>query len=120
PTEADRQEIFRYYLSPPRLKEFDRLDQIDLALLASKATLFTPADIRVVVQTAARRRVQSVASGPLMLTTEELLRVGQQHPRRIRREMASEWMGEVTEELGPHQPQLLWLGEEIARAFGTR
>jgi AAA+ superfamily predicted ATPase len=117
PNEADRQAIFHYYLSPPQLEGFAGLDQIDTFQLASQATLFTPSDIRVVVQAAARRRIHAATNGSFTLTTEELLQAVQQHPRSIRHEMASVWLSEVSEELGARHPRLVWLGEEIERTF---
>lgn len=115
PDEADRKAIFSYYLS--RLRGCSSIGAIDTAHLASQTVLFTPADIRTVVQNAARRKVLTMAE-ELILSTEDILGVAQQHPRSIRREIAKNWAKEVAGDLGASHPQLLWLNDEIDRAFG--
>ena len=119
PDEADRARIFDYYLSPPRLKEFKNLDTIDTKQLAAEAILFTPADIKTVVQTAARQAIRrATSSAELSLSTESICKAIRQHPRSTRCEVAKGWSKEAAGELGPHDRRLLWLEQEIARAFG--
>jgi ATP-dependent 26S proteasome regulatory subunit len=113
PDEADRAKIFEYYLSAPRLKGFRNQQDIDIASLAAEAILFTPADIKTVVQTAARQAIrQSNSIGP-SLDTEGIYDVIYQHPRSIRYKMAQKWVKEVAEELGHQDKRLAWLEEEI-------
>lgn len=117
PDEKDRAKIFEYYLSPPRLKEFKDADSIDTKRLAEESFLFTPADIKVVVQTVARHAIRGTASHEPSLSTESISKAIRQHPRSIRHEMARDWVREATEELGCQDEKILWLEEEIGQAF---
>jgi AAA+ superfamily predicted ATPase len=119
PDKTDRLKIFDYYLSPPRLKGFKNNDAINQERLAAEAVLFTPADIKSVVQTAARQAIRETSlSREPSLSTESICRAIQQHHRSLHHEMVMGWSRQAAEELGHHDKQLLWLEEEIARAFG--
>jgi len=118
PDEADRAKIFEYYLSPPRLKEFKNKQAIDTKRLAAEAILFTPADIKTAVQTAARQAIRETNSYGPLLSTETICKAIRQHPRSVRRNMAREWFEEAVEEFGHQDKRLAWLDEEIARVFG--
>lgn len=118
PNVTDRAQIYEYYLSPPRLREFENTQDIDTGRLADESVLFTPADIKTVVQTAARKAIREAnVYGPL-LSTEGISTVISRHPRSIRRDMAAGWIEETAEEVGQQDKQLLWLKEEVERAFG--
>ncbi len=118
PNASDRAKIYEYYLSPPQLIEFQNTQSIDMERLADESVLFTPADIKAVVQTAARKAIREAdAHGPL-LATEDISTVISRHPRSIRRDMATSWIEETAEEVGQQDAQLLWLKEEVERAFG--
>lgn len=118
PGKDDRVKIFDYYLSPPNLKEFKNQQAIDIERLAEEAILFTPADIKTVIQTAARQAIRENNSKGPLLSTEKICKIIRQHPRSIRRDMAREWVKETTEELGHEDKRLSWLEDEIERAFG--
>lgn len=119
PDEADRAAIFRYYLQPPRLAGFREIEAIDEALLAQATSLYTPADIKAVVHTAARKAIRQAVDGEApVLTTNELLDVARGWPRSIRRDQALDWIVEAALELGG-DPKLQWLREEVIRAYGT-
>ncbi|RQW77099.1 MAG: hypothetical protein EHM14_15150 [Methanothrix sp.] len=101
------------------MKEFKNIRAIDTKRLAAEAILFTAADIKTVVQTAARQAIRESNSNGPSLSTENIIKVIRQHPRSIsiRREgMAEKWVEEAAEELGIQDKQLSWLKEEIARA----
>ncbi|MFN8485874.1 MAG: ATP-binding protein [Anaerolineae bacterium] len=118
PDVSDREEIFNYYLSPPRLQQI-RLSGIDLRSLATEAVLFTPADIKTVVQKAARRAVQAHPDKP-SLSTDHIRQAMLLHSRSIRQDMAEEWVEEASTELGIRDQRLLWLREEMRRALVQR
>ena len=119
PDKADRVEIFDYYLSPLRLKGFKNTAAVDKERLATEATLFTPADIKTVVHAAARQAIrETVSSQEPSLSTENISRAIVQHHRSLHREMVIGWARETAEELGHHDKQLIWLEDEISRAFG--
>lgn len=117
PTEADRRAIFEHYAK--RLKNIDV--RVDSASLARDTPLFTPADIKAVVQGAARRAVCSTeGSATPAVTTEDLARLVQKHPRAIQKPIAEEWIAEARLELGGvEKEQLDWLQEEVKRAYGA-
>ncbi len=119
PTEADRIELFRYYLMSPRLRGFGGGEQIVVDLLATATTLFTPADIRAVVQAAARQSIfRNGAVGAPALTTDDLVVTIRQHTRSVRRDQANQWLTEAEEDLGTGDARIGWLRDEIERAFG--
>lgn len=119
PTEADRSALWRYYLMPPRLRGFGGGEQIDVDLLATATTLFTPADIRAVVQAAARQSIfRNGAVGIPALTTDDLVVTIRQHTRSVRRDQANQWLAEAEEDLGTGDARIGWLRDEIERAFG--
>ena len=118
PDKDDRVKIFDYYLSPPRLIGFKNQQSIDTKLLAEEAILFTPAHIKTVIHTAARLAIRENNSKGAVLSTESICRAIRQHPRSVRHDMAVEWVNETEEELGPQDRQLLWLKDEMKRAFG--
>lgn len=118
PTHDDRRAIFGYYLSPPRLRGIVGADTIDLTTLAEQTTLFTPADIRGVVQAAARQSIARSREATPELATDDLLRAVQSHTRSVRGDQARRWLDEVSEDLGTSDSRVQWLRDEIQRAFG--
>jgi len=120
PTEADRSALFRYYLMPPRLRGFGGGEQFNVDLLAALTTLFTPADIRAVVQSAARQSIfqKGEAVAPVLTTGDLVATIGQ-HTRSVRRDQANKWLAEAEEDLGTDDARIGWLRDEIERAFGS-
>lgn len=119
PGTGDREAIFRYYVKPLGERGFEGVDGIDYGALASRATLFTPADIRTAVHTAARQQARPDQGAAPTLSTDILIQAIGRHPRSIRRDMADSWVLEVAGEFGGAHPQLQWLREEITRAYGS-
>lgn len=118
PTEADRRALFHYYLQPPRLRGFEGVANIDIGLLARITPLYTPADIRSIIQYAARQSIfRGEDNKPPVLTSEDVIQAVQNQGRSIRREQAEEWIHEVHHDLGTANDQLEWLKEEVGRAF---
>lgn len=118
PTENDRREILQYYLSEPRLRGFGDLADIDIPGLAAATPLYTPADLRTLIQAAARRGIRRAADEqPPLLTNDDLKAALRAYPRSIRKDQAEAWLEEVAGDLNPADSQLCWLREEIARAF---
>ena len=115
PNSADRAAIFEYYLKPPQAIGFRNTDEIDTATLAEASALFTPADIRTVVERAKRRSIQVSPDNPA-IDPEMLLDGIRNHPRSIRKEMAIEWLNETSADLGDDL-RLSWLRREIESAF---
>ncbi len=117
PDETDRAAIFHYYLTAPRLKGFAADAQIDVAQLAQASPLYTPADIKALVHSAARASIRQATEiqAPL-LTTSDLLATMRSWPRSIRYDVAQQWIEEAELELG-NDPHLQWLREEVARAY---
>jgi AAA+ superfamily predicted ATPase len=117
PDVTDRAKIFEYYLSPARLTEFGNTSRIDTMRLAEESVLFTPADIKTVVQAAARQAIRETYPGRPSLSNDSLSHAVRRHPRSLRSIMCSDWVAEVGEELGRDDKGLAWLEQEIGRAF---
>jgi len=112
PTEDDRAEIFRYYLT--KLKELPGISACDIKQLAKDTPLFSPADIKALVNSAARKAIRkSSESEPPALTHEMLLESVGTHPRSIRTEAAEDWLKEVTEEISPDNREIEALQRDI-------
>lgn len=119
PTEDDRCAIFEYYLGGERLRRIAGIDRIDTHALAATTRLFTPSDIRCVVEGAVRLAVGRTAeqSAPT-LDTGELLARASEHPRTIQRDDAARWIEEARLELGRADPSLEWLRGEVRDVLG--
>jgi SpoVK/Ycf46/Vps4 family AAA+-type ATPase len=119
PNENDRREIFEYYLSGTRLRGVCGLERIDTHTLAASTRLFTPSDIRCVVEGAVRRAVwRSNDQSPPALDMGELLeRIGE-HPRTIQRDDAARWLDEARLEIGRADATLEWLEREVRDVLG--
>jgi hypothetical protein len=107
--------IFDHYLA--RLKNMSV--SVDTATLARASHLFTPADIKTVVHTAARRAVPTAANatGP-RIGTEALLSVIREHPRAIQKRTAEKWIEEAYSELGALEHERLEeLSTEVRSAY---
>lgn len=114
PQEDDRREIFEYYLGGDQRRGIRGIDGIDTYALAANTRLFTPSDIRCVVEGAVRRAVWRAGEHgvPTLDTGELLARVGE-HPRTIQRDDAARWIEEARLELGRADPTLEWLEREV-------
>jgi AAA+ superfamily predicted ATPase len=118
PNESDRKEIFEYYLNPALRSGISGLNKINTSKLASLTTLFSPADIKVVVETATRRAIaRTDGDSRVALSTDAILKVMEGHQRSIPKGMALEWLKEARLELGDSEEGLLWLEREIAQAY---
>jgi SpoVK/Ycf46/Vps4 family AAA+-type ATPase len=118
PNEGDRKLIFDYYLGPSRLAEIDGVDQVDTSRLARITPLFAPADIRVVVETTARRAVvRAAAEQRPRIDDRKLTETIQIHARSIQANDAIAWIEEAEQELGRNDSQLEWLRAEMERAY---
>jgi len=119
PNETDRQAIFTYYLGALQRSGFSGIEGIDTARLATEAMLYTPADIKAVVQTAARRRVRTaVEEQPPALRTDDVRQAMRQHTRSIKQDVGQLWFNEALAD-NKHHPRLRWLHEEMGRTFKT-
>ena len=112
----DRAKIFEYYLSSPRLIGFRNQQEIDIMKLSEEAILFTPADIKNVVQKAARRAIRESNSNEPSISTECIHNAILVHTRSIQCEMADKWITETVEELGTNDKRIEWLRKEIEDA----
>lgn len=120
PNENDRRAIFEYYLGP-RLQNVHGASSVDTAELARATPLFTPADIKTVVESTVRRaiyqRAATAAARPA-IDTGMLLEVAKRHPRAIQHAAAEAWLAEAKTELGADDaPHLEWLSREIRVAY---
>ena len=95
------------------------LDGIDMHALAASTRLFTPSDIRCVVEGAVRRAVWRAGDHdvPTLDTGALLARVGE-HPRTIQRDDADRWLEEARLELGRADATLEWLEREVRDILG--
>ena len=106
PNDKDRAEIFSYYLQRYGGSTVVGLETIDPDLLAAQARLFTPADIKSVVEMTLRRAL--LAAGrindgqPPSLTMIAMLQTIRHHPRSIQRDDALRWIAETSNDLGPN------------------
>ena len=120
PNEHDRKLIYDYYLGPERLAEVDGLDRIDSTRLSQASPLFAPADIRVVVETAARRAIaRTKRDDRPRLDEASLMAAVRSHSRSIQANDAIQWVEEAEGELGADDPQLRWLRGEIELAYAN-
>lgn len=119
PTEDDRREIFQYYLGDSRRCSILGIDRIDTQALAVATRLFTPSDIRCVVEGAVRRAIGRVdeQSAPA-LDTRELLACVTDHPRTLQRDDAVQWIAEAHLELGRADASLEHLAREVRDLLG--
>jgi ATP-dependent 26S proteasome regulatory subunit len=119
PNEDDRREIFAYYLGSDRLRSIVGIERIDIQALAAATRLFTPSDIRCVVEGAVRRAIGRAdeQSVPRLDTAELLARVAE-HPRTIQRDDAARWLEEARLELGRSDAGLEWLEHEVRDVLG--
>jgi AAA+ superfamily predicted ATPase len=118
PTKEDRADIFKYYLKYPQLKEFPGItDSADSDIkelieeLAVATPLFSPADIKAVVCSAARQAVRK--SAPPALTHQMLRESVRGHNRSIQVDAAQAWLEEVAQEISPDQPEIAALQRDI-------
>lgn len=118
PTVDDRREIFAHYLSAERLRGVEGLTALDVRALAETTPLYTPADIKAVVDTALRRAISRVeGDGSPHLSTEDLQGVLRHHQRAIQRDAAIGWIRETRQELGPADKALMRLEEEVRQVY---
>ncbi|WP_438040187.1 AAA family ATPase [Sorangium sp. So ce128] len=119
PQEDDRREIFEHYLGGDQRRGIRGIDGIDTHALAANSRLFTPSDIRCVVEGAVRRAVWRASDHdvPTLDTGELLARVGE-HPRTIQRDDAARWLEEARLELGRADATLEWLEREVRDILG--
>jgi AAA+ superfamily predicted ATPase len=118
PDEMDRKAIFDYYLSPSMRMGISGLSDVDTGSLASVTTLYSPADIKVVVETATRRAIaRTDGEKEVVISTQSIMDVITGHQRSIQRESALEWLDEARLELGTTEKGLVWLEKEIGKAF---
>lgn len=113
PTEEDRAEIFAYYLGQERFGGIRGIRDIDVQALVGTTRLFTPSDIRCVVERAVRRAIgrSDEQSAPSLDTGDLLTGIGE-HPRTIQRDDALRWLSEARLELGKADAALEWLERE--------
>jgi len=118
PTPEDRREIFAYYLSAARLPGVEGLNTIDMPELAHKTPLFTPADIKAVVETALRRAIHRAGDDRPRLGTLEIDEVLRRHQRTIYRDAALQWIESTRADLEKGDPALLHLEDEVRSVYG--
>jgi AAA+ superfamily predicted ATPase len=118
PTVDDRGEIFAHYLSAERLRGVLGLTALDARALAEATPLYTPIDIKVVVDTALRRAISRVeGDGSPQLSMEDLQDVLRHHQRTIQRDAAIGWILETRQELGPADRALMRLEAEVRQVY---
>lgn len=115
PTEGDRKLLLDHYFG--RLKNMSV--KVDTAAIARQTPLFTPADIKTVVQTAGRRAVAtSAVDATPTISMDEITGVLGQHTRAIQRRAAEDWIAEARIELGQQErANLDWLEAEVRAAY---
>ncbi|MCY1061458.1 ATP-binding protein [Nannocystis sp. SCPEA4] len=118
PNPEDRSKIFAHYLSAIRLPGVDGLDAIDSAALAQKTPLFTPADIKAVVETALRRAIHRAGDDRPQLGMLQLLEVLHHHQRAIHPDAALHWVASTRADLGVNDLALLQLEDEVRQVRG--
>jgi ATP-dependent 26S proteasome regulatory subunit len=119
PTVDDRREIFDHYLSPARLPEVNGLHEMDTRALAEETLLYTPADIKTIVDTALRRAVfRAENDASPRIDIGDLREVVRTQPRSIQREAAVIWIRETRMELGSNEEALARLEAEVTRVYG--
>lgn len=117
PSEADRKAIFDYYLGPRSLRRVAGVEAIDTGVLAREAVLFTPADIKSIVDGAVRGAIfRAQDNGEPRISQADIGGEIRRHTRTIGRRTALKWIKEAREELGDSD-ELRWLREECDRAF---
>lgn len=123
PTQQDREAIFSYYLRRYGAGRVAGGEIIESHTLASQAPLFTPADIKAVVELTLRRALfaagQQGDGCPPPLTMATMQETIRQHPRSIQKEDALRWIEEAKMDLGANDDGLQWLSEEVIAAYGT-
>jgi SpoVK/Ycf46/Vps4 family AAA+-type ATPase len=123
PTQRDRAAIYSYYFRKYGAGGIVGGDTIDPHALASKTPLFTPADIKAVVELTFRRALfaagQQGDGQPPLLTMATMQEAIRQHPRSIQKEDALRWIEEAKMDLGANDDGLRWLSEEVLAAYGT-
>ena len=123
PAQQDREEIFSYYLQRYGAGNVPGGEVIEPQALAAKTPLFTPADIKAVVELTLRRALfaagQHSDGSPPPLTMGAMQETIRQHPRSIQREDALRWIEEAKMDLGANDDGLRWLSEEVIAAYGT-
>lgn len=119
PSEDDRSAIFQYYLGSDRFGGIQGIRDIDVHALATSTRLFTPSDIRCVVEGAVRRAIgrSDERTAPELDTGALMAAIGQ-HPRTIQRDDASRWLEETRLELGQADAALEWLQQEVREVLG--
>jgi SpoVK/Ycf46/Vps4 family AAA+-type ATPase len=122
PTQEDRAAIFSFYLRRHGAGSVAGIDTLDIAALAAQTRLFTPSDIKAVVELALRRAVfdagQRGEGQTPMLNMESLRETLRQHQRSIQRDDALRWIEEAQIALGASDDRLRWLTEEVSAAYG--
>lgn len=123
PNQHDRAEIFLYYLSKYSAGSVAPSGTIDHSVLAAQTQLFSPADIKAVVELTLRRALfatgQNGDGQKPLLTMAAMQQTIRQHPRSIQREDALQWIEEAKMDLGPNDDGLQWLAEEVTAAYGV-
>lgn len=119
PTESDRHDIFQYYLGEAARRGMQGTDGVDVHALAAASRLFTPSDIRCIIDGAVRWAVgrSDEQSAPTLETGELLTRAGA-HPRTIQRDDAIQWLAETRLELGRADVGLESLEREVRDILG--
>lgn len=119
PDRHDRAELFSHYLG--RLRELDGVNAIEVGALAEEARLYTPADVRVVVEVAGRRALARSAGGTApRLGQEELCEAIAGHARSIRPDEGWAWLREAQLELPGTDERLVGLERELIEVYGER
>lgn len=116
PTSTDRAAIFRHYLS--RSKGL-QAEQVDFEKLAAKSRLFTPSDIRSVVEMCLRSAIRVANGRSIEVTTGDLLGFIARQTRSIHADAAHLWIEEATKDLPP-SGELEHLAREVSEVFGDK
>jgi SpoVK/Ycf46/Vps4 family AAA+-type ATPase len=91
---------------------------VDTGQLARESRLFTPSDIRTVVEMAMRRAIRGVADGDsISLKTEDVIACVHQQHRSIQPDDARKWLEEAACEI-PASKELEQLHKEVSEVFG--
>ena len=113
PVEEARREIMRACIPPKAWRALRDADDIDWTLLAKKTCLFTPPDLRAIIEAALRRAVAADRKRP-SLRTSDIVQAIEAHSPSVTPDMARRWLDEVGEMVGTDERAAL--EAEIHRA----
>ena len=117
PSAEDRERIFAHYLRRFGSADGPVGNGVDTERLAMESRLFTPSDIRTVVEMAMRRAIRVADGDSISLKTEDVIACVRRQPRSIQPDDARKWLEEAACEI-PASQELEQLHKEVSEVFG--